>query len=67
MAGGPKSDDDLAIFHQLKEAMTHGACGAAVGRRVWGSTNPGAALDAIRAIVMDGVSVDEAIAIYRSR
>jgi len=25
---------------QLKEAMTHGACGAAVGRRVWGSPSP---------------------------
>ena len=64
MAGGPKSDDDLAIFHQLKEAMTHGACGAAIGRRVWGSAKPGATLDAIRAIVMDNASVEEAIKIY---
>jgi class I fructose-bisphosphate aldolase len=65
MAGGPKTEDEFSIFHQLKEAMTHGACGAAIGRRVWGSTKPGATLDAIRAIVMDGVSVEEAVAIYR--
>ena len=65
MAGGPKSSDDLAIFRQLKEAMTHGACGAAVGRRVWGSPDPGAVLDALRAIIMDDASVAAAVAIYR--
>jgi DhnA family fructose-bisphosphate aldolase class Ia len=67
MAGGPKSDDELAIFRQLKEAMGCGACGAAIGRRVWGSPNPGAVLDAVRAIVMDGASVEEAVAISRGR
>ena len=64
MAGGPKADDDHAIFRQLKEAITHGACGAAIGRRVWGSDRPGQTLDAIRAIVMDNASVEEAIKIY---
>lgn len=65
MAGGPKSDDELAIFHQLKEVMTHGACGAAIGRRVWGGDRPGPTLDALRAIIMDDASVDEAVRIYR--
>ena len=65
MAGGPKSDDELAIFHQLKDAMTHGACGAAIGRRVWGSDRPGQTLDALRAIIMDDASVEEAIRIYK--
>jgi fructose-bisphosphate aldolase/2-amino-3,7-dideoxy-D-threo-hept-6-ulosonate synthase len=65
MAGGPKSDDELAIFHQLKEVMAHGACGAAIGRRVWGSSKPGATLDALRAIIMDDASVEEAIRIYK--
>ena len=45
--------------------MTHGACGAAIGRRVWGSANPAAVLDAIRAIVMDDASADQALAIAR--
>lgn len=66
MAGGPKSDDELAIFHQLKEVMTHGACGAAIGRRVWGSSKPEATLDALSAIVMDDAPVEEAIRIYRA-
>ena len=64
MAGGPKSYGELAIFHQLHEAMTHGASGAAIGRRVWGSEQPVATLKAIRAIVLAGASAEEAIAIY---
>jgi DhnA family fructose-bisphosphate aldolase class Ia len=67
MAGGPKSSDEMAIFQQLKDAMMSGACGAAVGRRVWGSSDPGRALDAIRAIVMDGASVDQAVHISRGK
>jgi DhnA family fructose-bisphosphate aldolase class Ia len=64
MAGGPKSNDELAIFRQLHEAMSHGASGAAIGRRVWGSERPGDTLDVIRAIVLDGISADEAIRRY---
>ena len=59
MAGGPKTDDELAIFHQLREAMAHGACGAAIGRRVWGSAKPAATLDALKAIVMDGATAED--------
>jgi fructose-bisphosphate aldolase / 2-amino-3,7-dideoxy-D-threo-hept-6-ulosonate synthase len=64
MAGGPKDSSELAIFHQLHAAMTHGASGAAVGRRVWGGGQPAATLKAIRAIVMEGTSVQDAIALY---
>jgi DhnA family fructose-bisphosphate aldolase class Ia len=64
MAGGPKTSDELAIFHQLHEAMTHGASGAAIGRRVWGSEHPARTLNAIRAIVIDGVSAEDAIRLY---
>ena len=64
MAGVPKSDDDTAIFRQLKEIMDAGAVGAAVGRRVWGSDRPEATLRAIKSIVIDDASVEEALAIY---
>jgi len=66
MAGGPKSDDELAIFYQVKAAVTHGASGAAIGRRVWGSDRPAATLDALRAIIMDGAAAEEAIEIYNA-
>jgi DhnA family fructose-bisphosphate aldolase class Ia len=64
MAGGPKGSGELAIFHQLHEAMTHGASGAAIGRRVWGSEYPAATLLAIRAIVLEGATAEKAIALY---
>ena len=64
MAGGPKGSGELAIFQQLHEAMTHGASGAAIGRRVWGSDHPAASLKAIRALVLEGATAEEAIAIY---
>ncbi|MGO9113843.1 MAG: class I fructose-bisphosphate aldolase [Thermoguttaceae bacterium] len=64
MAGGPKTNDELAIFRQLHDTMTHGASGAAIGRRVWGSRRPADTLDAIRAIVIDGRTADEAIDLY---
>jgi DhnA family fructose-bisphosphate aldolase class Ia len=65
MAGGPKGGGEFSIFGQVREAMTHGACGVAIGRRVWGSSRPAATLDAIRALVFDGVTAEQAIAVYK--
>jgi fructose-bisphosphate aldolase, class I len=64
MAGGPKGEGELTIFHQLHEAMSHGASGAAIGRRVWGSPHPIASLRAIYSIVMEGATAKKAIALY---
>ncbi len=65
MAGGPKTSGELEFFKQVHEAMTHGACGVAIGRRVWGSGDPAATFQAIKAIVMDGATADQAIALYK--
>jgi fructose-bisphosphate aldolase / 2-amino-3,7-dideoxy-D-threo-hept-6-ulosonate synthase len=65
MAGGPKTSDERAFFKQVHEAMTHGASGVAIGRRVWGSKDPAAAFKAIKAIVMDGATAEEAIALSK--
>lgn len=65
MAGGPKTADDLAVFRQAHEAMSHGASGIVVGRRVWGSQKPVSAMRAMRAIVFEGQTGDAAIAIYK--
>jgi DhnA family fructose-bisphosphate aldolase class Ia len=64
MAGGPKCSDELAIFQQLYEAVTHGACGAAIGRRVWAGKHPHAVLQALHAIIFENASAQEAVAIY---
>jgi DhnA family fructose-bisphosphate aldolase class Ia len=65
MAGGPKTGGELGIFRQVHEAMTHGASGVAVGRRVWGSGHPVATFKAIKAIVIDGADADQAISLYK--
>ena len=65
MAGGPKTSGETDFLKQVHEAMTHGASGVAIGRRVWGSKHPAAALKAIRAIVFDGATADQAITIYK--
>jgi len=65
MAGGPKGGGEFSVFGQVREAMTHGACGVAIGRRVWGSAHPAATLDAIRALVFDGATAEQATAIYK--
>lgn len=65
MAGGPKTSGELDFLRQVHEAVTHGACGVAIGRRVWGSEHPVAAFKAIKALVMDGATADEAIALYK--
>lgn len=65
MAGGPKTSGELGIFRQVHEALTHGACGVAVGRRVWGSARPVGTFKAIKAIIFDGATADEAAAIYK--
>jgi DhnA family fructose-bisphosphate aldolase class Ia len=64
MAGGPKSSDDLAVFRQAYEALTHGASGVVIGRRVWGCDRPVAAMKAMHALVFEGKTADAAIAIY---
>lgn len=64
MAGGPKTNEEQAIFHQLRAALDAGACGAAIGRRVWASAKPRATLTALRALVMENATVEEAIALY---
>ena len=65
MAGGPKTADDVSVFRQAHEAMTHGASGVVVGRRVWGSDRPVAAMQAMRAIVFEGATGAAAISIFR--
>jgi fructose-bisphosphate aldolase / 2-amino-3,7-dideoxy-D-threo-hept-6-ulosonate synthase len=66
MAGGPKTSDELEFLKQVSEAMTHGACGVAIGRRVWGSRRPAAMFRAIRSIVFDGATAEQAIAISQA-
>jgi DhnA family fructose-bisphosphate aldolase class Ia len=65
MAGGPKTSEELEFLKHVHEAMTHGASGVAIGRRVWGSRDPEASFKAFKAIVFDGATPEQAIAIFK--
>ncbi len=64
IAGGKKIDEREAL--QLAgNAVRDGACGVDMGRNVFQSDCPEGMIKAIRAVVQDGVSPDDAFGIYR--
>jgi putative autoinducer-2 (AI-2) aldolase len=66
IAGGPQLDtfkDTLQLAH---DAIAKGARGVDMGRNIWQSEHPVAAIRAVRAIVHEKHSVDEALALYES-
>jgi 3-hydroxy-5-phosphonooxypentane-2,4-dione thiolase len=63
VAGGPKLDSDRAALELARRAIDEGAHGIDMGRNIWQSDHPVAMLKALRAIVHDGASVDDALTI----
>jgi class I fructose-bisphosphate aldolase len=61
IAGGPKMDSDMEILEMVKGAMDAGGSGASIGRNVFQHQNPTAMVQAISAIVHDGLDVDAAL------
>ena len=60
VAGGPKLDSDRAVLELAHGAIAAGAHGLDMGRNIWQSEHPVAMLKALRAIVHDKATVDEA-------
>jgi predicted phospho-2-dehydro-3-deoxyheptonate aldolase len=63
MSGGPKAERPIDFLTQVRGAMDGGAAGVAVGRNVWQDEQPAAMLQAIKAVVHDGASAEEAAAL----
>jgi len=66
IAGGPKLKtfrDTLQLAH---DAVGKGAVGVDMGRNIWQSEQPVAAIRAVRAIVHEKASVDEALELFES-
>ena len=61
MAGGPKAANDEAFLTQVKGVIDAGGAGLAVGRNVWQHKEPLKISRALRAIVMEGKGVKEAM------
>jgi putative autoinducer-2 (AI-2) aldolase len=60
IAGGPKTETQKQVFDFVYDGMQAGAIGVNLGRNVWQTESPVAAIRAIRAIVHDGYTSQEA-------
>jgi class I fructose-bisphosphate aldolase len=65
-AGGPKTATLHEALSVLRQAVDAGVRGGTVGRNVWGSENITGAVRAYKAIIHDGKSADEALAVFES-
>ncbi|MGC9149871.1 MAG: class I fructose-bisphosphate aldolase [Candidatus Micrarchaeia archaeon] len=61
MSGGPKAPTEEDFLKQVKGVLDAGGVGVAVGRNVWQHEEPLKMAKALRALVIEGKSVEEAI------
>lgn len=61
MSGGPKARSEADFFKQVRGVLDAGATGLAVGRNVWQSADPMKTARALRKLVIDDCSVEEAL------
>jgi 3-hydroxy-5-phosphonooxypentane-2,4-dione thiolase len=66
VAGGPKLDSDKAALQLAHDAIAEGAKGIDMGRNIWQSDHPVPMLKALRAIVHDRATVNEALDIFNA-
>ncbi len=60
IAGGPKVDTQLEVFEFVYDGMQKGAIGVNLGRNIWQTEHPVAAIRAIRAIIHENHTPKEA-------
>lgn len=66
MAGGPKVDTQLEVFQFVHDGMEKGAVGVNLGRNVWQNEHPVAMIKALRAIIHENATPEEAQQIYEA-
>ena len=66
IAGGKKIEEKEAL-QMARNAVDNGAVGVDMGRNILQSDNPIGMIKAVRAVVHDGKSVDEAFKIYKGK
>lgn len=64
IAGGPKLETFRDTLQLVRDAIDRGAVGVDMGRNIWQSDHPIAAIKAVRAVVHKKVPVDEAMDIF---
>jgi putative autoinducer-2 (AI-2) aldolase len=64
MAGGPQVDTEFEVFQFVYDGIQKGAIGVNLGRNIWQNDYPVAMIRAIRAIVHDNATPQQAQEIY---
>jgi len=64
IAGGPKLDTMNDVFQLTYDAINRGAVGVDMGRNIWQSEHPVAAIQAVRAIVHEKANVKAALQLF---
>lgn len=64
MAGGPKCETEIEVFRFVHDGIEKGAAGINLGRNVWQHDHPVAMMKALRAIVHEDATPEEAQAIF---
>lgn len=60
MAGGPKVDTDKEVFDFVYDGISSGAAGVNLGRNIWKNRYPVPMIRALRSIIHEGATADEA-------
>ncbi len=64
IAGGPKTETQLEVFEFVYDGIQKGAIGVNLGRNIWQTEHPVAAMRAIRAIIHEGYKPKEALDLF---
>ncbi|HUK85515.1 MAG TPA: 3-hydroxy-5-phosphonooxypentane-2,4-dione thiolase [Candidatus Acidoferrum sp.] len=64
MAGGPKAETQKEVFDFVYDGMQKGAIGVNLGRNVWQTENPVAAIRGLRAIIHENYTPQEAFDLF---
>ena len=64
IAGGPKTETQREVFDFVYDGIQKGAVGVNLGRNIWQTEHPVAAMRAIRSVVHDGLNPKEAEDLY---
>ncbi len=67
MAGGPKVETAREVFEFVYDGMQKGAIGVNLGRNIWQNEYPVAMIKALRAIVHEKATVEDAVEIFNTR
>jgi putative autoinducer-2 (AI-2) aldolase len=64
IAGGPKTETQKEVFDFVYDGLQKGAIGVNLGRNIWQTEHPVASIRAIRAIIHEGYTAQEADDFY---